>query len=349
MRVWLYLFAILAFATPCFAEAYLDDRSNAESLIRSLYNALNLHQYARAYDYFSEPPAKDFASYARGYDNTEHVDVLVGESQADGAAGSTFYSVPTALRSKSKDGKFSYFAGCYTVRAINADQEPPYKPLHINQAKLKPIKADDYVIYALPKCSEGSAQDKSQPDDPTELLIKAKALFVSGAAGQCDKTKETQAGLNEPEVDQLSYRYKSDDPKSGPRKATLFKFVCSMAAYNETDVFYISDENVGIHRLSFSEPQVDFAYFGDESVKLKSSTLKGFVASAELINAGFDKKTGLITSFSKWRGLGDAFSAGEWLFADGQFILENYAIDPTFDDKQNPISILKNGQIVLKQ
>ena len=330
------------------ADTYLDDRSTPESLIRSLYSAINAHQYGRAYDYFAEAPAKDFATYAKGFDNTDHVDLLVGQAGGDGAAGSTFYNMPVALRSKAKDGTLSYFAGCYTIRAINADQDPPYRPLQIQSHKLKPVKAEDYATYALPKCSDIAATDATLPKDKAGLTAKAKAQFVAEASAQCDKTAELQGGLSEPEVNVFSYRLKSDEAKAAQRQATLFTFVCSMAAYNETDVFYLADDVNGLRRLSFAEPEFDYAYFDQDSAKLKTMKLTGFSASAELTNAAYDPKTKRIASFAKWRGIGDAASSGEWQFVDGAFRLLNYSVDPTYDGKVNPISVIKNGVVVFK-
>ena len=53
------LFAsVLATASAGAAEpAYLDDRSDAASLVQSLYNAINRHEYARAWDYFGDDEA----------------------------------------------------------------------------------------------------------------------------------------------------------------------------------------------------------------------------------------------------------------------------------------------------
>ncbi|MEO9166846.1 MAG: DUF1176 domain-containing protein, partial [Aestuariivirga sp.] len=241
-------------------DTYLDDRSTPESLIRSLYNAINLHQYGRAYDYFAAPPAKDYTTYTKGFETTAHVDVLLGQAGGDGAAGSMYYVMPTAIRSTATDGKVSYFAGCYTVRAINADQDPPYIPLQIQAHNFKPIKADDYATYGLPKCSDVPSSDAGVVLNQDQLTAKATAQFVSENSAACDKTVETQAGLNEPEVFPISYRLKTDDANAAPNKATLFKFVCSMAAYNETDIFYLADNENTLSRIAFAEPQMDISY-----------------------------------------------------------------------------------------
>lgn len=71
----------------------------------------------------------------------------------------------------------------------------------------------------------------------------------------------------------------------------------------------------------------------------------GFTASHELTNAEFDKTTNSISSFAKWRGMGDASSSGTWNFVDGQFVLKNYDVDPTYDEKENAVTIIENGKL----
>ena len=166
--------------------AYLDDRSDAAQLVRSLYNAVNRHEYARAYDYFVTPPVKSYDAYVKGYEDTEFVDVLTGEVKADGAAGSTYYTVPTAIRAKGKGGT-SYFAGCYTIKAVNgAIQDPPSRPLQIQSAKLKPAKEEDYSATSLPTCGDGgdSTAEQGAPDGQAAPAVRAAQAPQPGAPGK---------------------------------------------------------------------------------------------------------------------------------------------------------------------
>src|SRR5690606_17857861 len=107
--------------------------------IRSLYNAINRGEYARAYSYFSEPPAADLETYARGFDATEHIDLLVGTPLSEGAAGSVFHELPVAIRALHEDGSEQVFAGCYSLRLANpAIQADDFTPLHIVRGSLSP-------------------------------------------------------------------------------------------------------------------------------------------------------------------------------------------------------------------
>ena len=335
---------LLAFSSLALAEeTYRDDRSTAANVVRSLYNAINRREYARAFGYFSEPPAKDYSTYVQGFADTARADVITGEVLSDGAAGSIYYSVPTAIKATDSAGGARYFAGCYTVRASNASiQDPPFKPLQIEKGVLKPSKVEDFDPSFLPKCGEGESADTI-----TDFSIeKAKALFVSSQQGLCDKVEATRGGLNEPTVYKFKYKDEGSSAEYPERTTTLFHFNCSLFAYNASSVFYIHNDFDGLQLLSFAEPNLDIVYqTGDsESRNLKSMKVNGFRSKSQLINADVDEKSQSITSFSKWRGLADASSSGTWIFNNGEFILSNFQVDPTYNDEMDSIDVFKDGK-----
>ena len=128
-------------ATAQNETAYVDDRSDGPALIRSLYNAINRKEYARAYSYFADPkPFGDYQSFVKGYVKTVDVQVITGMVTSEGAAGSSYTPVPVAIKSTEKGGKEHIFAGCYITRIVNAaNQEPPFAPLHIESAELEEV------------------------------------------------------------------------------------------------------------------------------------------------------------------------------------------------------------------
>ncbi|TKB79697.1 MAG: DUF1176 domain-containing protein, partial [Mesorhizobium sp.] len=179
---------------------YIDDRSNAEAVIRSLYSAISRHEFARAWDYFGDTkPAKDFNSFVKGYDGTDTVEVKTGGVSEDGAAGSIYYSVPVAIRATAKDGNENVFAGCYTLRQINASiQEPPFRAIFIDKGALKPSKAD--FEDAVPaSCGEGPPPPKKDA-----ALEQANKAFAATYGDQCDKDLLAQ----EPDIFSIHYKDK---------------------------------------------------------------------------------------------------------------------------------------------
>ncbi|MEP9389392.1 DUF1176 domain-containing protein [Mesorhizobium sp. KR9-304] len=317
---------------------YIDDRSSAATIVKSLYNSVNRKEYARAWDYFGdEKPATDFKAFADGYASTERVDVEIGAVSEEGAAGSIFYSVPVAIRAVGADGSEKVFAGCYTARQVNAQiQEPPFRPLHIDKGSLKP--ADGDLVDALP------AQCGDTPPAKTDAAFEqAKAAFAASHAEQCEANGGARADdpSNAPQAYPISYHYKTDAEGAEPRQARLFRFYCSMGAYNEVHIYYVSDEISGVNELHFAEPELDIRYENDNSEgKVESITVIGFRSSGELINSFYDEATMSISSHAKWRGVGDAASSGTWIFRDGAFALVNYEVDASYDGEINPETVV---------
>ena len=141
-KLFLLAMAVMSIAAPAFAAepAYLDDRSTPEAVISSFYNAISRQEYARAWSYYEDGegvPA--FAAFVAGYRNTASAKVTFGQSAQEGAAGSTYWTLPVSLDAADSKGKHSYFAGCYTLRLANPaiQAEPPFRPLHIVEGHLK--------------------------------------------------------------------------------------------------------------------------------------------------------------------------------------------------------------------
>jgi len=139
----------LAFGATAMAWAddasYRDDRSDPIAVIQSYYNAINRHEFARAWSYWGPDgqPGHDFDDFAAGFETTQSVAVVTGDPLADGAAGSVYYSVPVALAATAADGSVTYFAGCYLLRlAQPAIQGVPFQPMHFEQGRLHGVAGE---------------------------------------------------------------------------------------------------------------------------------------------------------------------------------------------------------------
>jgi len=122
---------------------YLDDRSTATDVIHSLYNAINRGEYLRAWSYFRDEAQPDFETYAEGFADTESVRLSVGEEMAEGAAGTTYWTVPVAIETQHADGTTQVFAGCYTLAQPNPaiQATPPFSPITIREGALAAVDA----------------------------------------------------------------------------------------------------------------------------------------------------------------------------------------------------------------
>lgn len=130
--------------------AYIDDRSDGAAVVRSLYNAINRKEYARAYGYFGEPkPVGSFKAFTHGYGQTVSVEIKLGKVKTEAGAGSIYSAVPVAVKSVEKRARTRFFAGCYVTRIVNPSlQVPPFTPYQIEAARLREVKGP--LEQALP-------------------------------------------------------------------------------------------------------------------------------------------------------------------------------------------------------
>lgn len=329
---------LLAHAAIAAEPAYLDDRSDAASLVRSLYNAINRHEYSRAWDYFGDiKPAKDFNIFVKGYEQIGEVEVVTGEAGVEGAAGSTYFNIPVAILARNKNGSEAVFAGCYTARLTSPQaQEPPFTGLHIEKGALKPAKGP--LADALPaSCGEGPA-----PAQKDAALEQARAAFVATHAAQCNSLGPGEdASATEPEDHTINFHNSHDAEGDPERKARLFRFLCTAGAYNQAHVYYLANEAGEVRELHFATPELDIHYEGGDSEgKVEAINVVGYRAAGELLNSSFDETTRTIISHGKWRGAGDVASSGTWLFRDGDFSLVQYDVDASYDGEVNPQTVL---------
>lgn len=339
MKALLAATVSMVFALSAAAETvYLDNRSDADSLVRSLYNAINRQEYSRAWEYFGDvKPAKDFSSFVAGYEQTTEVEVVTGDAGVEGAAGSTYFNIPVAILARNKDGSEAVFAGCYTARLANPQvQEPPFSGLHIEKGALKPAKGP--LAEALPaSCGDGPA-----PAPKDAALEQARAAFVATHAAQCNSlSPDKDDGATEPDDYTINFHGSHDAESDPERKARLFRFFCTAGAYNEVHVYYLANDAGEVRELHFATPELDIHYEGGNSEgKVEAVNVVGYRAVGELLNSSFDEATRTITSHGKWRGTGDAASSGTWLFRDGDFSLVQYDVDASYDGEVNPQTVL---------
>jgi len=317
---------------------YVDDRSSASAIVRSLYNAVNRKEYARAWSYYGDQkPAKSLQDFAKGYKDTASIKLAFGRAESEGAAGSIFYTLPVAIEALAADGSSKVFGGCYTARLANPQiQDANFTPLHIEKGSLKP--SNKSLQEAVPANCGGA-----EPQGDDVVLSQAKAAFIAANAPTCNRI-DTETGLPEDGVQDYTIKYKEEsDSESDPeRTARLIAFPCTMGAYNLSTIYYQWDELNGLRQLSFAAPTMDISYEdeGNNESPVHSITVTGFEAADQLVNPEFDANASTLTSWAKWRGLGDAAATGTWAFRNGRFALVKYDVDASYDGEVNPQTVV---------
>ena len=101
-----------------------------------------------------------------------------------------------------------------------------------------------------------------EPDVP--VAVAANEIGTVGpegeAAGLVDK-----ALADEPTVFSIKYKDNDAQPSDPDKETRLFHFSCSAAAYNESSVYYMTDEVSGVQQLQFAEPKMDIRYENNDS------------------------------------------------------------------------------------
>ncbi|CAM3294917.1 hypothetical protein PANO111632_12695 [Paracoccus nototheniae] len=126
--------------TPLLAQdvaPYLDDRSTAERVVASLYNAIDRQEYLRAHSYFDPETAPDYDGFRQGYATTQSVRLRHGEPISDGAAGTLHHALPVAIEAVTDEGTTVY-TGCYRLSQVQpaAQELPPFRPIAIDAGDL---------------------------------------------------------------------------------------------------------------------------------------------------------------------------------------------------------------------
>jgi len=119
---------------------FIDDRSNPLQLIRSYYNAINRHEFVRAYAYWNgnDQPYPDFE---KGFATTAEVTIRVSTLTGGAAAGTTYYSLPIVLTATDTAGKNQMYVGFYEIALSTPSNYgmPPILPMHINKGIVQPL------------------------------------------------------------------------------------------------------------------------------------------------------------------------------------------------------------------
>ena len=166
-------------------------------------------------------------------------------------------------------------------------------------------------------------------DDASD--IEAARAFVAPVLGQaCELLAAGNVGGDD-RAYQLRYRTSGQDQDSPDNRLTLVQLACSSGAYNFDSVYLTRDAEGMWELLSFAMPKLDYDYADEDFTKLTAPPkLAGFTATTRLTNSEYAPETMTISANVKWRGIGDAWSAGEWRFVEGDFVLVRYEVDPTF-------------------
>jgi hypothetical protein len=318
------------------APSYVDDRSSPGALVQSLYNAINRQEYARALSYFSEPPVEAVDDFARTFAGMQNMRVITGTPAVDADGDGPRFQVPLAVGVEQEDGQTRILAGCYTVLGQTAQDDPAgFLPYRIADGLIEP--SDAAFEEALPtRCGDGPELP------PTDLTLRrATELFEKSFDETCLRDHLLAEDLPEPQAFTIPFRHAHDDIDAPAREARLFRFFCTVGAYNEYHVHILADDAGEMLPVSFVVPELDIRYEDERTMEeVRSIDVIGYTSRPELVNSHYDPDTLTMTAHAKWRGPGDASASGKWIYRSGAFTLVRYEVDATYDGEINPVTVI---------
>jgi len=216
---------------------YIDDRSMPSQVIVSLYNAINRHEYLRAYSYWTDPATSlgDFSAYAAGYQATASVDLVFGQITGDAGMSQVDYTIPVILKATDKNGVHTNFAACYVVHEVAPDVlgSPPFYPMGINRgsAALSDIAVSDASALATTCSGYPRGIGLPSPVSGSSLNID-KTNFIDTRSGPVETVSSLLNALNRKQFVR-AYSY-FQDPASFPGPYETYA-----AGYADTDVISV--------------------------------------------------------------------------------------------------------------
>jgi hypothetical protein len=177
---------------------------------------------------------------------------------------------------------------------------------------------------------------------PVDWAARAMEAYTATYREACAPQDETdKLELRKPDVHELKYRESSDEADQPDRIVTVYRFFCTRAAYNESHVYFMKNTFEELQPLAFAEPTIHVEYENEDSEgKVLAVKIIGLESHNQLVNSEIDAVKKVVTSYSKWRGVGDASSSGRWILKNGNFVLSTYDVDASYDGEINPKTVL---------
>jgi hypothetical protein len=129
--------------------------------------------------------------------------------------------------------------------------------------------------------------------------------------------------------------------ETAARQALIVEFPCQIGAYSQTAVYLLSDQQGKVSEVVFPSPKFDVTYAGEgESATAEKIVIYETPNLREVVNPSYDPASRTMSERNKWRGLGDAYTETRWGFKHGKFEITHFAVDATFDGKDNPVVLI---------
>lgn len=145
MRIVLLSAVSLALAAPVAAQGPASPAA-ARGVVESYYAAIDRGAFRTAYlqwDRGGAASGKSYAAFRAGFARTARTRVMTyAATDQEGAAGSSYITVPVYVRATLKNGARQHFRGSYVLRRVNDvdGSTPEQRRWHLSSAKLVAVR-----------------------------------------------------------------------------------------------------------------------------------------------------------------------------------------------------------------
>ncbi|MDC7831763.1 MULTISPECIES: hypothetical protein [Pseudomonas] len=114
----------------------------AAAVVQRYYRALDARDYGTAWQLWGDDgqPGNSYEKFRQGYARTRSVQVTLGQpGPVEGAAGSSYVSIPVTVKARLTDGTRQTFSGSYQLRRLNDvdGASAEQRRWHLDSAKLR--------------------------------------------------------------------------------------------------------------------------------------------------------------------------------------------------------------------
>jgi hypothetical protein len=247
-------------------HAYIDDRSTPAALIFSYINAINRHEYLRAYSYWPNPGAAlgTLDAFTTSFNNVESEIVTLGQVTSEGAAGSIYFTIPAALTDNLTGGGVNKFAVCYTLRFPQPANygAPPIQPMHFDQMNKVSVDSsisDTNIVSAACPASEGLPIYDATVEDLADL---SDGNFIDNRSGPVEVISSLLNAINRKEYVR-AYSYWENPTQTYTNFANGYADTVSVTAIFGT---VISDAGAG--QFHYQVPVAEYVLHTDSTTKI---------------------------------------------------------------------------------
>jgi len=186
--------------------AYLDDRSTAAAVILSYVNAINRHEYLRAYAYWNSPTSYigSLDTFTNAYTNTSAEAVTFGQITSDGAAGSIYFTVPAVLVDTMNDNSTGKYGACFLLRLPQPGNfgAPPIQPMGIERGVKTAVSSsisDADVLAAACNSTDYPTGANPEASAVESLADLSSTNYIDNRSGAVEEVSSLLNAINRKE------------------------------------------------------------------------------------------------------------------------------------------------------